>query len=236
MNIDELAVLLCKLEADVQGVHGILPGELEMGNRTGSVRTHFQSLLQQLGALGIAENAVLGEGNNLNVHEVPDFLPQFQNGFQGGQLRVIDIHMGSDILDAIGGLHPNSLADPVPDILFRKPGLILLPALDALKQGTAHVPPGDTCRHAGVQMDMGLHKGRQGHLSGAVHHFLPGLGFQLRGDGCKLSVGYPNIHSFHGVFNRQILKQHNLYPPEINHSFYGPVPPGNSRRRRRPWH
>ena len=224
MNIDELAVLLRKPEADIQGVHRILPGEFEMGNGTGGIRTHFQGLFQQLGTLGIAENAILGEGNNLNVHEVPDFLPQFQNGFQSGQLGVVDIHMGSDILDAVGGLHPNCSADPVPDILLRKPGLILLPALDALKQGTAHVPPRDSCRHAGVQMDMGLHEGRQGHLSGAVHHFLPALGFQLRGDGCKRSVRYPDIHRLRGVFYGQILKQHILILLKSSILFVGQFP------------
>ena len=165
VDVDELIVLLGQLKADVEGLNGILTGELEVRDGTGSVGAHLQGVLQQLFALGIAQNAVLGEGDDLDIHEVLDFLTQLQQRLHSGQLGVVDVNVGTDVLDTVGGLHPDGLVYTVLYLLLGEEGLILLPALDALKQGAAHVPVGTACGQAGIQVDVRLDDGGQGQLA-----------------------------------------------------------------------
>ena len=82
VDIDELVILLSQLEADVEGLNGILTGELEVRDCTGSVGAHLQGVFQQLFALGIAEDTVLREGNDLDIRPLLDeafFIHQSMN-------------------------------------------------------------------------------------------------------------------------------------------------------------
>ena len=200
VDVNELIVLLSQVEANVQGLHRVLPGKLKVGNGACGVRSHLQGLLQKLLSLGVAQDAVLGESHDLNVHVVPDFLPQLQDGLQGGELRVVDIHVGTHILDAVGRLHPDSLVDPLLHLLLGEEGLVLLPALNAFKQGSGEVPAGTARGQAGVQVYVGLHKGGQHHLARTVgDRLLPRDGLQIGSNLCKLPVGDPNVHRLLGV-------------------------------------
>ena len=159
VNIDELIVLLSQIEANVEGLNRVLTGELEVRDSTGSVGAHLQGVFQQLFALGIAEDTILGEGDDLDIHEILDFVAQFQQRFHSGQLGIVDINMGTNMLDTIGGLHTDGLIDAILNFLLGEEGLILFPALDAFKQSAAHVPAGTAGGEAGIQVDMGLDDG-----------------------------------------------------------------------------
>ena len=59
---------------------------------------------------------------------------------------IVDINMGTNMLDTIGGLHTDGLIDAILNFLLGEEGLILFPALDAFKQSAAHVPAGTAGR------------------------------------------------------------------------------------------
>ena len=217
MNVDQLVVLLRQLEADVEGLNGILAGELEVRDRTGGIGAHLQGVFQQLLTLGIAENAVLRERNDLDVDEILDLFTQLQQSLHGGQLGIVDIHVGTNVLDPVGGLHTDRLVDAVLDLLLGQEGLILFPALDPLEQGAAHIPAGTARGQAGIQMHVRLDDGGQRQLAAAVYDLFAGQRGQVRGDLFKLSVGHTDIHGLGGVFNVQVFEQHNFHSSlEIN--------------------
>ena len=210
VNIDELIVLLSQIEANVEGLNRVLTGELEVRDSTGSVGAHLQGVFQQLFALGIAEDTILGEGDDLDIHEILDFVAQFQQRFHSGQLGIIDINMGTNMLDTIGGLHTDGLIDAILNFLLGEEGLILFPALDAFKQSAAHVPAGTAGGEAGIQVDMGLDDGGQGQLAAAINNFFAGEGFDI-GDLFELTIGHTDIHGLGSVFDEQILKKHGFH-------------------------
>ena len=119
--------------------------------------------------------------------------------------------MGTNMLDTIGGLHTDGLIDAILDFLLGEEGLILLPALDALEQGAAHVPVGTACGQAGIQVDVRLDDGGQDQLTAAVYHLFAGEGFKVRSDLFKLTVGHTDINRFGCVFDEQILKKHGFH-------------------------
>ena len=168
---------------------------------------------------------VLGEGHDLDVHKVPDLLPQLQEGLQGGELGVVDVHVGADVLDAVGGLETDGPVDPFLYLPLGEGGLVLLPTLDALEQGARQVPAGAAGGEAGIQMDVGLHKGGQGQLAGTVgYHLLPRAGGEIRADLLELPVGHPDVRRLGGVVHIQLLKQHRAHL--LSRSSGGPTPNG----------
>ena len=118
--------------------------------------------------------------------------------------------MGTDMLNAVGGIQTHSTVDAVADILLGQSLFPQCPCLDALKQGAGHIPLGLTGSQAGVQMDMGFDEGRQGQLAAEVHHFFPGTGLQIRGDFFELAVSDANITGGRSIFNIQIAIEHLL--------------------------
>ena len=124
---------------------------------------------------------------------------------------VVEVNVRSDGLDSVGGLHPDGSVYTVLYLLLGQEGLILLPALDALEQGAAHVPVGTACGQAGIQVNVRLDDGGQGQLAAAVYHLFAGEGFEVRSDLFKLTVGHTDINRFGCVFDEQILKKHGFH-------------------------
>ena len=186
-----------------------------MGNSPHRVRPQLHRVDHQLLAVGVAQDALLGKGHDLKVHYVPQLLPQLHHGLHGHQGGIGHIHMGADVLDSVGGVHPHRPVHPVLDVLLRELLLPFGPAVDTLKEGPRHVPHRIPGGETGVQMDMGLDKGRQHQLVLEIHHLLPRLGGQLRTDGGKSAILHPDTGGGSGVFDQRILKQHFRVPLKL---------------------
>ncbi|VXA81002.1 hypothetical protein AERO9A_420397 [Aeromonas salmonicida] len=140
MNIHQNLILLGKIEDVMQTFDPVFPGELEMGYGTNHIGSQPERLFQQGLAVGIREDPLLREGDDLQLDPLLHLLPHLQHGFQGHQIGVGDIHMGADKLDAVGHLPFQGLDGPLLHIFMSQQRLALGPALYPLEQGTGQVP------------------------------------------------------------------------------------------------
>ena len=118
--------------------------------------------------------------------------------------------MGTDKLNSVLSLHPRRPVDPLFHIPLGQGLLTQGPALDPLKKSSGLVPYRFPRCQAGIQVNMGLDKGGQDQLTGAVQHLLAGPGSEAGGDFLKSAVRYPDVGGFRRVFNEYILNQHSL--------------------------
>ena len=81
--------------------------------------------------------------------------------------------------------------------------------MDPLEEGARLIPHRLPRRQAGVQVDMGLNKGGQGQLAGAVDHLLPRPGGEAGGNFLETAVRYPDVRSLRRVFDVYAFDQHN---------------------------
>ena len=114
---------------------------------------------------------------------MPAFLAHLEQGLEGSQRRVGDVHMGAHMLDAVGGQGLEGFVGAVAGVVEGQGGLALAPALDALEQRAAHVPTRLARRQRGIEVDMGLDKGRHHQVAGGVQVVgAEGRCFGLAGD------------------------------------------------------
>ena len=212
VNIHQPVIFCRQFHGKVEGFHTILPGKFKMRNGAHYIGAHLHRVLHQFLAVGIAEDTFLGKSYDLDVHHIPQLLFQLQHGFHSGQLGVCDIHVGTDMLNTVGCLHPDRPVYPLPDIRLGQLVLALGPALDPLKKGAGHIPHRVPRRQAGVQVDMGFNERRQSQTSAQILHFFP-LPWSDRGsDFCKPSLLNANIAGFRRVFQVQVFQQHSIIP------------------------
>ncbi|MNP15701.1 hypothetical protein D3C76_1080700 [compost metagenome] len=141
----------------------IFPSELEMGNGADHVGPQLECLFQQGLAVGIGEDPLLREGDDLQLDPGFHLLAHLQHGFQSHQVGVGDIHMGANELDAVDDLPLQRLYGPPLHILMGQQRLAFGPALYPLEQGTGEVPARLTGGLGSIEVNVGLDKGGHRH-------------------------------------------------------------------------
>ena len=101
VDVDELAVLLRYLHAVVDGLDGVLARELEVRNRADAVRAHLDGIFEELLAVRVAHDALLREGDYLDVDKVFELLAQLYHRLHSDERRVGDVYVRADMLDAV---------------------------------------------------------------------------------------------------------------------------------------
>ncbi|MNH12905.1 hypothetical protein D3C79_724590 [compost metagenome] len=174
MHIDQHLVLVGQLENVMQALDPVLPGELEVRDGPNHIGSQPERLFQQRLAVGIGEDPLLRESDYLQLDPGLHLLAHLQHGLQGDQVGVGHIHVGTDELDSVGDL-PFQRLDGAPfHILVGQQRLALGPALYPLEQGAGQVPARLTRGLGGIEVNMGLDKGRDGEALLAIQHRLGG--------------------------------------------------------------
>src|SRR5215472_7810833 len=109
MDVDHQAMLVGECDREPDGLHAVLAGELVVRDAAHDVSTERDRLAHQLAAAIETEYALLGEGNQLNVDQSAYLLAQVDQGAQRSKLRVADIHVAANMLDAAGELPAQDL-------------------------------------------------------------------------------------------------------------------------------
>ena len=71
VDVHQLALLGGQLQSKVQGLYAVLPGKLKVGDGSHRIGPQLHRVKHQLFAVGVAQDALLREGHDLNVHQVP---------------------------------------------------------------------------------------------------------------------------------------------------------------------
>ncbi|KWV87719.1 hypothetical protein PFLmoz3_02656 [Pseudomonas fluorescens] len=123
--------------------------------------------------------------------------------------------MGAHMLDAMGGEGLNGFFGPGLGVFQSNGGLAFAPALDAFKQRTAHVPARLAGGEGGVEVDVGLDKGRYDQVAGGVQV----AGHQCGRSGLRSDAGDP------AIFQVQIMQAFTVAQAGID-DVHGQVPLG----------
>ncbi|MNV12442.1 hypothetical protein D3C71_1030440 [compost metagenome] len=210
VHIHQNLILLGKIEDVMQTFYPILPSKLEMGDRADHVDPQLERLLQQCLAVGIGEDPLLREGDDLQLDPRLHLLLHLQHGFQGHQIGVGDIDVGADELDAVGDL-PFQRLDGAPlHIFVGQQRLALGPALDPLEQSTGEVPARLARRLGGIEVNMGLDKGRDGQSPLPVQHPTGDSMFVMGFDGGDDPILTADLPQPFPIGKTNMLNQHLL--------------------------
>jgi hypothetical protein len=97
----------------------VLFGELDPRNAADDVGAEVHGFLHQVHGAGLADDAVLREGDDLDIDDALEFVAGLEQGLQADQLGLgIDVGEGADVEVAVEGGQLEGLADVGEDPLF----------------------------------------------------------------------------------------------------------------------
>ncbi len=134
-------VLVGEREHELDRLDAVLAGQLVVRDPADDVGAQLNGLAHQLPAAVEAQDALLREGDELQVDQAAYLLAQLDEGPQRAQLRIAHIDVAADMLDAAGQLPAQDLPDPRLHVLAGQAGHPLGPHRDALEQRAGHVRP-----------------------------------------------------------------------------------------------
>ena len=106
---------------------------------------------------GKEQDALLREGDELQVHDVADALAHLDHRVERRERRIGGVDVAPNVQDSVGHLPAEDLLHPLDDVVVGEGRLALGPALDALPERAALVPARFTRGEARVEMDVWLH-------------------------------------------------------------------------------
>ena len=209
MHVHRQVVALGQVDGLVQRLDAQLAGEFEMRDRPHHVGAQAQRLLQQFQAVGVGENALLGEGDDLQVDPGRHFAAHLEHGLERGEGRVGDVDVAAHVLHAVGDLPFQGLPGALLDVLVAEQSLALGPALDAFEQRAGAVPLRLAGGLGGVEMDVRLDERRHGKTAGAVQA-LAGVvdGLFHRHQGGDTAIGDTQLPETFAAAQAQVVNQH----------------------------
>src|SRR5450759_4026897 len=89
---------------------------LEMGDATNQVAAQFHRFAQQLAPIGKRHDAILGEGDQLQVTNITYFFTYLKQCLQSGQVGITDIDMAAYVDSALRDLPANLLENALLNI------------------------------------------------------------------------------------------------------------------------
>ena len=200
VHIHQSAVLFRHLKADIHVLAGVLVQHFGGRHSAYDIAAHIHGLLHQLFGTGIADKALLREGDELQVADILGGFLGHQQALYGVQVGVqgADIDVGTELGGAVhhafadgagragGNVLRGIFADPlvhhIDGILQRFLGgrdpVLLAEALAAL-----------LVRGVGfIEVHVGIDKGRAGHLAGRVDGFNAGRALDMLGNLLVFSI------------------------------------------------
>ena len=102
MHVHQLALLGCQLAQQFHAQGALFISALEVRNAAHHVHTHGQRALEFVHALRVAQHAILREGDQLQVQIRRHAAFDFQQGLDGQQAWVANVHVGADRQQAFG--------------------------------------------------------------------------------------------------------------------------------------
>ena len=117
----------------------VLFGKLDPGDAADDVGAEVHGLLHQVHGAGLAHDAVLREGDDLDIHDALELVAGLEQGLEADQLGLgIHVGKGADVEVAVEGRELEGLADVGEDPLFVVVGLDAGGEFDSC-HGAAHV-------------------------------------------------------------------------------------------------
>ena len=160
-----------------------------MRDAANHVGAQLDGLLHQRATVRIGLDALLREGDDLQVDQVAGFLAHFEHGLERGQGRVGDVDVRAHMLDAMVDQHVDGLLGAGLGVFMGDQRLALGPAFDALEQRAAHVPGRLAGCERGIEVDVRLDEGRHDEIAGSVQvAFCNGMHGMLGLDGCDALI------------------------------------------------
>ena len=164
VHVHQAAVALGQVHQKNQRADALIAGVFVVRNAAHHVGAHFDGAGHQFASAGEGLNALLREGDNLQIDKMGRLFFHSQHRLKRRQGRVGDINVGAHVLHAVVAQHADGFQRPLACIFDGDARFALAPAGDALKQGTAHIPLRLARRQGGVKMDMRLDEWRDNQL------------------------------------------------------------------------
>jgi len=168
VHVHQAAGALGQVHEELHRTHALVAGVFEVGDATDHVGAQADGFFHQLAAIAIGLDAFLGKRDDLQVDQVRAFLAHFEHGLERGEVRIGHVHVGADMLDAMGGEGLDGLFGAGLGVCLGDGGLAFAPALDALEQRAAHVPARFAGGEGGVEVDVRFDKGWDHQVAGCV--------------------------------------------------------------------
>ena len=156
-------------------------GALEMRDAADHVHAEIEGAQRVRPRRGVAIEAVLREGDELEVEIGPDLLAHLEKRPHPEQPVVAGVHVAADREQAHGDRPVAITERTLHHRVMGHPGLELAPERDAFEQGAGGVDARQAVAERGVHVEMWVHEGRRDEAAGEVDG-ATGLGLDARGD------------------------------------------------------
>ncbi len=160
MHVDGQAALGGDLAELLHRLRALRHGPLEMRDAADDIDALVEGPKQVLPRLRIAQESVLGEGDELEIEEGGDLPLHLQQGLDGQKLIVADIDMAADRQAAARDRPAAELERACLERLDRQMRLQLRPELDAFEERAAFVEAGPAEAEGRIHVEMGIDEGR----------------------------------------------------------------------------
>ena len=193
MQVDELIVFQSKFNGLMNRFLPEFPRQFKMRDGTNAISSHAQAFFYQFIPAFIRIHAFLRESNDLDGHDILQFVPEFQQGFEGSHGRIRHVSMRADVLYAGCHFFPHGSARPCFDLVKRSSRFGLTPALDPLKERSGLIGCTFlTGRVDIIQMDMRIHVRRSHQFARKINDLRP-LCLQVRANPGKPAIFHQDI-------------------------------------------
>ncbi|MCY1425536.1 hypothetical protein D9M71_413250 [compost metagenome] len=183
VHVDAQAALGGQFAEDAHRFGAVGHRPLEVRDATDHLDAQVQRALEVVQRAGAAQQAVLREGDQLQVQPGFDLLLHVQQRLHRQQARIADIDVAADRQQALGHRPVAVLQGALDQRLLGQLRLQLAPQGDAFEQGAGGIHPRQAVGQGGVHVEVGVDEGRADQLAGGVQ-LLGGAGGQrgLQGD------------------------------------------------------
>jgi hypothetical protein len=181
MHVDGAVMRAGDIERNLDMRAALVWSGLVEGYPADLVGTVLHDLAQKSLAAGIADDALLGKGDDVQFDQIGVLRPDVQQCLERGQAAAgVDVNMGAHSGNAVGNRRPNDVAGARDDVFARVTFLARTGDLDRLIEGAADIHRDTVCEHHLVEMDMGLDEARHAEATLRIDDCLTG-----RVDGVK---------------------------------------------------